>query len=318
MRREGSPWTGLWTVVGKEMSDHLSSARMAVLEVLILLTALGSAYAAIQTMRDTVGQDPFLFLRLFTTAREPLPSFVAFLSFLIPLCAIALGFDAINGEYGRRTMSRILAQPIYRDALLLGKFLAGLFTLGVMLLALWLLVTGLGLLLLGIPPSGEEVLRGVAFLVVTLAYAGVWLIVALLFSAIFRQTATAALAALALWLLFAVFWPIVTGLIVDFFRPELQSPFGGDSAALLYLQQFIERLSPNTLYGEATLALLNPATRTLGPVLLSQLQGAVLGSPIPLGQSLLLIWPQLTGLIAVVILGFTLAYVLFQRQEIRA
>ncbi|HVO17028.1 MAG TPA: ABC transporter permease, partial [Alphaproteobacteria bacterium] len=32
MRREGSPWTGLWTVVGKEMSDHLSSARMAVLE----------------------------------------------------------------------------------------------------------------------------------------------------------------------------------------------------------------------------------------------------------------------------------------------
>jgi ABC-2 type transport system permease protein len=317
MRREGSPWTGLWTVVGKEMSDHLSSARMAVLEALILLTALGSAYAAIQTMRDSVDQDPFLFLRLFTTAREPLPSFVAFLSFLIPLSAIALGFDAINGEYSRRTMSRILAQPIYRDALLLGKFLAGLFTLGVMLVALWLLVTGLGLLLLGIPPSGEEVLRGLAFLVVTLAYAGVWLIVALLFSAIFRQTATAALAALALWLLFAVFWPIITGLVVDLFRPELSSPFG-DSATLLYLQQFIERLSPNTLYGEATLALLNPATRTLGPVLLSQLQGAVLGSPIPLGQSLLLIWPQLTGLIAAVILGFTLAYVTFQRQERRA
>jgi len=317
MRREGSPWTGLWTVVGKEMTDHLSSARIAVLEALVLLTALGSAYAAIQTMRDSVGQDPFLFLRLFTTAREPLPSFVAFLSFLIPLSAIALGFDAINGEYGRRTMSRILAQPIYRDALLLGKFLAGLFTLGVMLLALWLLVTGLGLLLLGIPPSGEEVLRGLAFLVVTLAYAGVWLIVALLFSAIFRQTATAALAALALWLLFAVFWPIVTGLIVDAVRPDYAGSFG-DSATILYLQQFIERLSPNTLYGEATLALLNPATRALGPVLLSQLQGAVLGSPIPLGQSLLLIWPQLTGLIAVVILGFALAYMLFQRQEIRA
>ncbi|HEX7007204.1 MAG TPA: ABC transporter permease [Alphaproteobacteria bacterium] len=317
MRREGSPWTGLWTVVGKEMADHLSSARLAVLEALILLTALGAAYAAIQTMRDTVGQDPFLFLRLFTTAREPLPSFVAFLSFLIPLCAIALGFDAINGEYGRRTMSRILAQPIYRDALLLGKFLAGLFTLGVMLVALWLLVTGLGLLLLGIPPNGEEVMRGLAFLVVTLAYAGVWLIVALLFSSIFRQTATAALAALALWLLFAVFWPIVTGVIVDAFRPEL-SPGYGDSAEILHLQQFVSRLSPNTLYGEATLALLNPETRTLGPVLLSQLQGAVLGSPIPLGQSLLLMWPQLTGLVATVILGFVLAYVLFQRQEIRA
>jgi len=32
----------------------------------------------------------------------------------------------------------------------------------------------------------------------------------------------------------------------------------------------------------------------------------------------LLIWPQLTGLIAGTILLFALAYVLFQRQEIRA
>ncbi len=43
--------------------------------------------------------------------------------------AIGLGFDAVNGEHNRRTLSRILAQPIYRDALLFGKFLAGLVTL---------------------------------------------------------------------------------------------------------------------------------------------------------------------------------------------
>ena len=40
--------------------------------------------------------------------------------------AIGLGFDAVNGEHNRRTLSRILSQPIYRDALLFGKFLAGL------------------------------------------------------------------------------------------------------------------------------------------------------------------------------------------------
>ncbi|MGK6316981.1 ABC transporter permease [Neorhizobium sp. DT-125] len=39
--------------------------------------------------------------------------------------AIALGFDTVNGECGRRTMSRLLAQPIYRDALRFGKFLGG-------------------------------------------------------------------------------------------------------------------------------------------------------------------------------------------------
>jgi len=46
--------------------------------------------------------------------------------------------------------------------------------------------------------------------------------------------------------------------------------------------------------------------------------GAVLGAPLPLSESVALIWPHLTGLIAVVILLFALAYVLFQRQEVRA
>src|SRR5439155_1271254 len=92
--------------------------------------------------------------------------------------AIALGFDSVNGEHNRRTLSRVLAQPIYRDALLLGKFLAGIVTLGISLLALWLLVTGMGLLVLGVAPSGAEVARGLLFLLSTLAYAGIWLALA--------------------------------------------------------------------------------------------------------------------------------------------
>jgi len=86
-RREGSPWTGLWAVVMKEMADHLSSVRMRLLEVLMLLTAIGTVYAAIQGIRREVGQDPFLFLRLFTTpvSQDRPYSFVAFLGFLIPI-----------------------------------------------------------------------------------------------------------------------------------------------------------------------------------------------------------------------------------------
>ena len=75
-----------------------------------------------------------------------MPSFVAFLGFLIPIVAITLGFDSVNGEFNRRTMSRLLAQPVYRDALLFGKFLASLATLAVFLTALWLCVIGFGIL----------------------------------------------------------------------------------------------------------------------------------------------------------------------------
>src|ERR1700744_1584800 len=213
MGRRGSPWTGLGTVVAKETADHLSSARMRILEGLVFLTAIAAAYAAIRSIRATIGESPFLFLRLLTMSQDPLPSFIALLGFLIPLVAIALAFDAVNGEFNRRTLSRVLAQPIYRDALLLGKFLGALLSLSIALIALWLLVIGLGLLLLGLPPSTEEMVRMLGFLVATVAYGGVWLALALLFSVIFRAPATAALAALGTWLLFSLFWSIITPIV---------------------------------------------------------------------------------------------------------
>jgi ABC-2 type transport system permease protein len=315
-RREGSPWTGLWTVFAKETADHLTSSRIWFIEGLVLLAAGGAVYAASGRIKDTVGQDPFLYLSLFTVSPDRLPSFVVFLGFLVPLVAIALGFDAVNTEHTRRTMSRILAQPIYRDALLFGKFLAGLATLSICFLTLWLLVIGLGLVMLGLPPGGEEVLRGLAFLVVTIAYGGVWLSLAILFSTVFRQPATSALAALAVWLLFAVLWSVVPPLLAEIIVGPAFTP--QDQLDAAYTELAISRMSPNVLFGDATLALLNPATRALGPVFYSQLQGAVLGAPLPFGESLILVWPQITGLIAPVILLFTLTYVLFQRQEIRA
>jgi ABC-2 type transport system permease protein len=316
-RREGSPWTGLWAVVGKEMADHLTGGRMRILEVLIVLTAAGTVYAAIQNLSTTVAQDPFILLRLFTTAQDPLPAFVGFLGFLVPLIAIALAFDAINGEFNRRTMSRVLAQPIYRDALLLGKFLGGLFTLALVLTAIWLLVIGLGILRLGVAPGGEEVARCLLFLVACIFYGGVWLALAMVFSIVSRQPATAALAAIAVWLFVTIFWPMLARLIA----PVL-APVSLGTAQEIVTQAQVElnltRLSPNTLYTEIMLALLQPTLRSVGLILPIQLDGALTGSPLPVRESVLIIWPQFTGLIAVTILLFALGYVLFQRQEIRA
>jgi ABC-2 type transport system permease protein len=313
MQREGSALHGLGVVILKELSDHLTSVRMRVLEWLVVLFALAALYGAIQQIRDTTAEDPFLFLKLFTTAREPLPfTFVSFLTILVPLIAIGMGFDAVNGEHNRRTLSRILSQPIYRDALLFGKFLAGLFTLSVSLIALWLLVIGLGLFLLGLPPSGEELARVFIFLLVTIAYAGVWLALAMLFSIIFRSPATAALVSLGLWLFLTLIWPALAPAIVIAFAPS------SDEETQILAAQYLARLSPSNLFGEVVLAILNPTTRSLGPIYLSQLQGAVLGAPMPLGESLIIAWPQIVGLIAGTILLFVTGYVIFQRQEVRA
>lgn len=317
-RRGGSPWTGLGTVIAKETADHLGGVRMVVIEILVFLIALLVAWFSTNTIRETIGQSPFLFLRLLSIAPDPIPfSFIGMVGLVTPIIAIALGFDAINAEFNQRTLSRILAQPIYRDALLLGKFLARLLALTIALVSLWFLILGIGFIRLGLPPSGEELWRMLGFLVATIAYGGVWLALAMLFSVVFRAPATAALAALGVWLLFSVFWSVLTPLLASLIAGPSEGVFG-PRLAYLNMQHVIDRISPNTLYAESALALLQPSTRALGPVLISQLQGALLGAPLPVSQSFILIWPQLTGLIAGTIVIFAIAYIAFQRQEIRA
>lgn len=317
MRREGSPLRGVMTVALKEAADHMTSARMHLIMLLVLLTAIGAVYGAIDRIRDTTAEDAYLFLKLFTMAREPLPSFAAFLGFLLPLVAIALGFDAINGEFNRRTMSRLLAQPIYRDAVLFGKFLGGLLVIAIALLTLWLMMVGLGMIFLGLPPSGADITRGVFWLAATLAYAGVWLALAIAFSTVIRSPATSALAALSVWLILTVFWGMIAPLVAGVVAPI--DPFDPMSVLNRFeWQQAIARLSPQTLYGEVTGLLLDPAARSVGPLFMHQMQGAVIGAPLPTMQSLLIVWPQISGLIAAMLVLFTLAYVVFQRQEVRA
>ena len=156
-QREGSALTGLWVVFRKELEDFTGSIKLMVLAVLILLTAAASVSTAAVTLKNYVEEDQFLLLSLFTLSGSSVPSFLSFMSFLVPLTAIALGFDAVNSEFQNRTMGRILSQPIYRDVLLFGKALGALAAMALILLVLWLLVLGCGMWFLGVAPTGEQI-----------------------------------------------------------------------------------------------------------------------------------------------------------------
>ena len=309
-KRESSALTGLKVVWLKELQDYAGNIRMTTLMILILLTAGASMYVAAQTLRTYIGEDSFMLLNLFTISQDPIPSFLSFISFLVPLTGIALGFDAINSEYQNRTLGRILSQPMYRDVLLFGKALGALSAMAIVLLALWLLVIGCAMFFLGVPPSTEQIARALAFYGITLLSALLWYLVGMGSSIIFRQSAVSALIALALWLFFMIFWPMISQLLA-------YAMGGGDSFRTANLQVVLGRISPYQLFLESSLAILNPSTRSLGVVLFSQLEGAIMGSALPFGQSMLLIWPHLTAFLASIIMVFTLSYILFQRKEIR-
>ena len=193
-------------------------------------------------------------------------------------------------------------------------------TLAISLITLWLLVVGLGLVLVGIPPGAEEISRSFLLLLVTIIYAGVWLALAMLFSILFRSAATAALMTLGLWLFITFIWPVLAGAVAQIIAPPdpRYMALGLQTPATARLSRFFARLSPSTLFGEVVVALLDPTTRSLGPIYLSQMQGAVLGAPLPIGESMLIAWPQTVGMVATAILLFVIGYVIFQRQEVRA
>jgi ABC-2 type transport system permease protein len=322
MPREGSPWRGLGVVTSKELADHLSSVRMLVIELLVVITAFAIVLVSLTQIREVTAEDPFLLLRVFTRAGEQL-SFVFVLSLLVPLVAIGLGFDLVNSEYNQRTLSRILSQPIYRDALLFGKFLAGLTTIAISLTAMWMLVLGLALFRLGVPPSGEEIARATLMLGITIAYAGVWLALAMLCSVLFRSPATAALTALGIWLFVTIVWPLLTPFLAQIFI----SPGGAtteDVLSSLSTLQAIRRVSPGVLFTEIVSVLLDPSVRSTQQSQLAAMglaliePGSVPGAPLPLLQSVLIVWPQIVALIASTIVLFVIGYVTFQRQEVRA
>jgi ABC-2 type transport system permease protein len=317
MRREGSALHGLGVVTLKEIADHFSSVLVVVLVGLVTATAVVVVSLGINPIKESTAEDPFLFLRLFTRS-SPLTLSDLLATLLVPLIAIGLGFDAVSGEHSRRTLSRILSQPIYRDALLFGKFVAGLFTLALTFIALWLLVIGLGLMGLGIPPNAEEMARALVLLVITIVYGGFWFALALLFSIVFRSAATAAIMSIGVWLLMTFLWPM--------FSPQLAYAVSGasDILGVLETQQAFARLSPVVLYNEIVAIVLDPSIRSTQQSMLAKLglmlieRGAVPDAPIPLLQSVLIVWPQIVGLVAGSILLFVIGYIVFQRQEVRA
>lgn len=308
-------------MVRKEIADHIRSWRFLVMAILILLTFAGAMYISITNLKAAVASenDPdrlFLYLKLLTISDGSLPTFHIFISFLGALLGISLGFDAINSEKNAGTLTRLLAQPVYRDSLLLAKFLGALTIVSALFLALVLLMIGGGLLITGVKMEGPEFLRILAFVVVTVLYVGFWLALSIFLSVQCRQATTSALTAIGIWMFFTIFYQIVVSMIVKAFFPNPM--FLSESDVLSYNRLILDilRLAPGQLYTDATTTLLMPSVRSLGPLTVEQMAGAI-PSPLPVRESLLIVWPQVTGLVAATAVCFALTYFLFMRREIR-
>lgn len=308
----------------KELADHLNSTRFLILLTMILSVSLlicNAVGSNINGALDAGQKFDFLFLKLFTVSGSFF-SLKQFIAFFGPLLGIVMGFDLINREWRGRTLSKLLCQPIHRDAVINGKYLAGLAVLSLALVSLVLMISGLGMSVMGVYPSLEEVGRLILYVLLSILYVGFWLGIAVLSSILFRSAGTSALAALSLWIFVAFFVNFGASLAAEMVAPRA----GMMSAQWLLRRQAvsdsIQRLSPVNLYNEATSILLDPGRKSTQKMLLVGPMESVsmsrFDNPLPLDQSLLVIAPHLTMILAMTVLCFGVSYVVFMRQEIRA
>jgi ABC-2 type transport system permease protein len=308
------------------MEDHFSSVRFLIISALILMVGVIIASMVgmgIQEESKGMAKPTLLFLWLFTSTGQ-LFSFVQFIGFFGPLIGIFLGFDAINRERVSRTLSKLASQPIYRDSIINAKYLAGVTTIAVVLVGIVLIISGLGIRLIGVVPGSEEVLRLAIYVITSILYVSFWLGIAILFSVVFRSTATSALASLAVWIFFSFFVGLGAGFMANAVAPISQSGSNVDPNVLIKheeVKRTVSLLSPMNLYNDATTTILDPTRKTTrGVVFVGPLERLSLSrfqNPLPLLQSLMIVAPYLISIIAITFVCFGVCYLVFMRQEIR-
>jgi len=279
----------------KELSDNLGSKRFWLLFFIIYALGLLMTYGALQNLglQRTIGQNAFL--KLFSVGAQSLPPFLWVVAYLAPLLGFIFTFDTINREISSGTLGNVLSQPVHRDSVINAKFLAGITTIALTLVGIVFIEIGIGVLALSALPTLEEMGRTLVFIFLGIVYLSIWVSLGLLFSLLFRREGTSALASVAVWLFFSFFISMIATSV---------------GSGVLYF-------SPTYLFIVAASAVLSPVVRILGPVSIEKLYGMI-PNPLPLDQSLLLVWPHIISLISVTIIIFALSYVKFMRQEIRA
>lgn len=186
----------IWTIGLKEIRD--GTRNRWILMITLIMTGLA-------LMLALLGSAP-----TGTTSISPLSVTIVSLSslsiFFIPLIALLLAYDAIVGEAERGTLLLLLAHPVARWQVVVGKFCGHLVLLGIAILV------GYGIAGLAISFAGEEAIADgvrVSFLrllVSSVMLGAIFLALGYLISAAVSERGTAAAIAIGVWLLFVLLY----------------------------------------------------------------------------------------------------------------
>lgn len=316
---------GTFVVFKKELLDHFGSKRYAILFGLILLLSIVSAYQGTDFIRNNSNAG---FLAVFSGSRFGF-SFVYSMVLFGPIVGLALGFDAINKERTSGTLSVLISQPIFRDSVINGKFLAGATALAALTLGTIGITVGIAIPMLGFGPTLGEASSILLLSALTILYLSFWLSLGVLFSVLTKKVSISTLSSVAIWLICSIMISVIATQVANALVP-MPSNFRGmgrgesgvrpqdllettDFQALMQerssIESSISKLSPTNLYSEVASSILGV---TQGG------RGFSMGFRNPtLGQSVTASWPNVAALAVGLVVCFAISYIGFVRTEVR-
>lgn len=317
---------GTMTVASKELRDQFGSKRFLILFGLIVLLGGLSAYQGVDYIRNNTSSS---FVYIFSGARMSF-SFIQIMVFFGPILGLALGFDAVNKERANGTLSIVLGQPIYRDSVINGKFIAGAVALTTLAFSTITIMCGISIPMVGFAPTLEEALKIVSLALLTTVYLLLWLSLGILYSTVFKKTSTSILFSIATWMTFSIvisivayalssaLVPVPAGDIIG--TPGGQSGQGGQRFSVspeymeamqdrMALQSAIQKISPTQLYQETASAILGVGSFGFGRQEFARTT--------TLTEALANNWANITALTVVMVAAFAASYMMFLRTEIR-
>ncbi len=134
--------------------------------------------------------------------------------YLIPLIALMLAFDALVGEFERGTMMLLLTYPVARWQVIIGKFLGHVL---ILFIAIFVGYGGAMLIMLASGGSIEGWQAYVAMMASSLLLGSIFIALGYLISVLVKERATAAGAAIGLWLVLVVLYGLLLfgALVID-------------------------------------------------------------------------------------------------------
>lgn len=182
----------MWDIARKQIKDSFSSRRFLIVLGLFLLLSLASVYLGIQDYQAQM--ERFASGEFYGAAPER-PSlidvFTPLFGFNMPLTAGILGLllshDYISREREEGTIELLLSYPVYRDEIINGKLIAGIFTVAISILAAFTLSSGLAIFMLDTIPGLETVSRLSMVWLGTVIYITFFLGLGTFFSTLFRS-----------------------------------------------------------------------------------------------------------------------------------